>query len=240
MARSMIAIITPTGNRLQQLNLCKLFMSRQTYKGEIIWIIVDDCIPKTDLLLPDFKDNWIIISVCPTPVWKEGENTQARNISSGIDTLLSLVKKKDIEAIFIIEDDDYYKPTYLERTFENLKGFHITGERNTIYYNVVARSYIDNRNTFHSSLFQTAFTLDVLPNLTESYKSKYIDASLWDSIQNKNLFYEGLSIGIKGMQGRYGIGAGHVDPGNMVKDKNLKYLYSQIGEDYRLYEKYFK
>lgn len=237
----MIAIITPSGGRPAQFNLCKYFMKRQTYLGKVVWVIMDDCIPiSTDSVEIDFRDNWTIIKIYPIPIWEEGQNTQVRNISLGIEMLLRMYNKDEIEGIFIIEDDDYYKPEYLERMILRLKGFFITGEKNTIYYNVAYRRYIDNGNIYHTSLFQTAFTVDALPNLEKSYSDRFIDAALWNSLQNKNLFNEGnLSIGIKGMPGRYGIGAGHGNAGNMIEDKDFSYLKLIIGgEDAKLYERY--
>ena len=76
----MIALITPTGSRADQFKLCTMFMERQTYKGEVTWIIVDDAYPSTtDRVDKGFKDNWTIIKVYPTPIW-QGQNTQSRNM----------------------------------------------------------------------------------------------------------------------------------------------------------------
>ena len=37
-----ITLITPTCNRPEAFALCEYWMSRQTYSGEIQWIVVDD------------------------------------------------------------------------------------------------------------------------------------------------------------------------------------------------------
>jgi hypothetical protein len=236
----MIALITPSGGRPAQINFCAYFMSRQTYTGKVVWIIVDDCIPHTTDLIHDDRPNWTIIKVYPSPPWQQGQNSQARNISAGINTLLANYRKEDIEGIFIIEDDDYYKPYYLEKMAPRLTGFQATGERHTIYYNVFYQTYFTNPNTGHSSLFQTAFSMDALPIFEGCFREKFIDMIFWSRLTKVNLFNDGnLSIGIKGMPGRYGIGAGHTKLRNMPRDNNWQYLSFLIGEDANLYSRYF-
>ena len=234
----MIGLITPTGARQEQINLCQLWMSKQTYSGDVVWVIVDDAYPQTTNYIT--RPGWKIINVYPDPIWQSGENTQARNIAAGLNALLSAYKREEIEAIFIIEDDDYYKPFYLERMMLRLNGFWAAGERHTIYYNVVTRRHVTNPNNYHSSLFQTAFKVEAIQELENSLWHRFIDSEFWKNVKNGNLFNEGnLAIGIKGMAGRGGIGAGHKIAMNMQTDINLNYLKSQIGEDIKYYEQYY-
>ena len=169
----MIILITPTGSRQAQINLCKLWMQRQTYKGEVAWIIVDDAYPRT--IENVTRQGWDVVKIYPEPRWITGMNTQARNIAAGVNEAL---KHKDIKAIFIIEDDDYYKPYYLDEMMQRLNGFDLIGEMKTIYYNVLTRQHVTNPNTIHASLFQTAFTLNALPQLEKAFESKFIDCVL--------------------------------------------------------------
>lgn len=238
----MIALITPTGARPFQFNMCSRFMKRQNYTGKVAWIIVDDAIPRsTDKVTKDFRENWTIHKVYPMPAWYHGWNTQARNIAEGVRLLRMTYKPEEISAIFIIEDDDYYKPIYLTRMVERIKGFWAAGERNTIYYNVLYRRYIVNGNTGHSSLFQTALTWEGIDALIASFKDKFIDAKFWTIVKNKHLFNENnLAVGMKGMPGRGGIGAGHSRAMNMHLDMELKHLTKLIGnEDALLYAGYY-
>lgn len=204
-----IVLITPTGGRVKQIQLCAKWMKAQTYTGNVIWVIVDDCEPQTtEFITKDFKEDWTIIHHTPTPLWKSGDNTQARNIKAG----LAQIPEIPIAAIFIIEDDDYYSPKYLQIMMLMLGDFDLCGEKNTIYYNVAVKAARQCHNMQHSSLFQTAFKPSVIPYLEKilSKKVMYIDIELFKAPVKINLF-EGLnlSIGIKGLQGRRGIGNGH-------------------------------
>jgi hypothetical protein len=237
----MICLITPTGARPNQFSLCANWMKNQTYTGDVIWLIVDDAYPRsTDRVNEGFKDKWTIVKIYPTPVWS-GQNTQTRNIKAGIDTLLSSFDRKDIEAIFIIEDDDYYRPAYLERMMHLKGNYDIWGEVNTIYYNVFYRKYAANNNNAHVSLFQTAITVEGISGLESSYNQKFIDCVLWTKIRNKYLFFDNfLAVGMKGMPGRGGIGAGHSKMFSMLPDPGMLYLKNLIGEtDASLYERFY-
>jgi hypothetical protein len=233
-----IFLITPTGCRPAQFNLCQSFMKRQTYKGEVTWIIVDDCWPTTtDIVDKNFRENWTIKKIYPKPIWEPGKNSQGRNIAAAIN---EIKRQKDVKAIFIIEDDDCYGPTYLEEMMLRLKGFHAIGETNSIYYNVLSRTYFQHPNTAHASLFETAFTVDVIPVLEKFYQTQYIDVHFWSNVKNKSLFrINNLAIGIKGMPGRAGIGGGHTTLSRKPQDESMNHLKSLIGEDYKLYERYY-
>jgi len=245
----MIALITPTGSRLDQFRLCSMFMQRQTYKGEVTWIIVDDAYPSTtDFIGEGFKDKWTVIKVYPTPIWS-GQNTQSRNIAEGIDALLNNFNEKDIDAVFMIEDDDYYRANYLERMMARMSSFKVLGEMNTIYYNVLYRNYFVNRNTSHVSLFQLAFLPEMIPLFKTCYNERFIDFKFFEKLHAQQYVHRGevsmfnennLAIGIKGMPGRAGIGAGHSNSMPMYPDLGMVYLTSQIQEDAKLYERYYR
>lgn len=244
----MIALITPTGARQQQFDLCAMFMQRQSYTGEVTWIIVDDALPiTTNKVGVGFKDKWTIIKVYPEPIWS-GQNTQSRNIAVGIDALLDNYNEKDIEAILIIEDDDYYRANYLERMMNRIISVKVLGEINTVYYNVFYRGYLVNRNTSHVSLFQLAFRPEIIPLFKTCYNERFIDFKFFEKLHAQQfvqrgevgLFNEGnLAIGIKGMPGRKGIGAGHNRMTGIVSDQQMTYLKSQIQDDAKLYERYY-
>jgi hypothetical protein len=227
----MIALLTPTGGRPDQIKLCERWMQNQDYKGKVIWIIVDDCEPRTTENIK--RDGWSIKKIYPDPAWQPGQNTQARNIAAGINYIKTL---SDIESIFIIEDDDYYKSIYLSTMVEKLKDYDIAGELCTMYYNVKLRTWLRNGNMYWSSLFQTAFTPAVIPILEKIYYKKYIDYHLFPAVARKNMFTgNDLGVGIKGQNGRGGIGAGHQELASYKPDPAGAKLYELIGDDVKYY-----
>ena len=243
----MIVLITPTGCRKDQFNICQQLMKKQTYTGEVVWIIVDDFEPRTtDMVTEDFRPNWTIIKEYPQPFWQLGYNTQGRNISVGINAL-DRYKSEEIEGIFIIEDDDYYKPEYLDEMVKRLPGYLLIGETNTIYYNVAFRRYALNANKAHASLFQIAFKPELIPYLRKIYTEKFIDFVFFDIVRRAglndkiNLFFANyLAVGMKGMPGRSGIGAGHSRAFSMNVDSGMNYLNQLIGTaDAQLYSKFY-
>jgi hypothetical protein len=107
---------------------------------------------------------------------------------------------------------------------------------------VFFRRYFNNNNNCHASLFQIAFTPEAIPMFRECFPAKFIDAHFF-MLANRhgvNLFDENrLSIGIKGLPGRAGIGAGHGRAMNMKQDFNMNILSALIGEDKNLYERFY-
>lgn len=233
-----IALITPTGAREAQLRLCAKFMHRQSFTGEVCWVIVDDALPRSsDFIVRAFHYQWDILKVYPQPYWEEGQNTQGRNLKAGVDALLAAYHPSQIEAIYIIEDDDYYRPEYLQAMYDRKDLREVWGESHTIYYNVRLRRWIENQNAGWSSLFQTAFKVSALPLFEMLYTQKFIDYEFFRLAHSVNLFRttEKLSIGIKGQAGRRGIGAGHGFIPHMLFDADGLKLRELIGNDADLY-----
>lgn len=236
----MISLLTPTGARPKQIELCAEFMKRQDYKGDVLWVIVDDAEPRTtDFIKKDFRENWKIVKLYPERKWRPGMNTQASNMLSGLE----VINKHKVEAILIIEDDDYYKPKYISNMINKLHGFDITGEQNTIYYNVARKLWYPNANRLHASLFQIAFTEALLPMFRNVCQEncKYIDMRFfrraWGLKCKINLFDDvRFSVGMKGLGGRMGIGFGHrANTVKMRADPELVKLKELLGKDYIYY-----
>lgn len=235
----MIFLITPTGARPLQIKLCGEFMKRQTYKGDVTWIIVDDCKKRTtDFIGKDFIPNWDIVKMYPIPYWKIGDNTQGRNMTLMTDYILDNYRKKNIEAIYVIEDDDYYRPDYLVEMRKRIEGYDAAGETNTVYYNLRVRRWYEHANLTWSSLFQTVFTWKMIPLIQSLSKERLIDYAFFPKVENKNLFYmkRKLAIGMKGLPGRGGIGAGHEFIKHMIPDPEHKKLKQLLGKDYNFYD----
>lgn len=228
----MIVLITPTGARPDQFKLCAKYMKAQTYKGEVLWIIVDDADPKTTDVE---REGWTIQKIYPLPAWKVGQNTQGRNIKAGIDQV-----PKNAEAIFIIEDDDYYSPQYLEEMMKRSDNCLAWGESHTIYYNVKLQRWIENQNDKWSSLFQTAFKPGALKYFNQLYGEKFIDYAFFRICPKVKLFKlkNKLSVGMKGIPGRAGIGAGHGFIAHMAPDPTGEKLIELLGTNAKNYDRY--
>jgi len=234
----MIALITPTGAREYQLKLCAHYMAKQTYSGDVVWVIIDDALPRTsDFIKDDFRAGWHVLKGYPAPPWQIGQNTQGRNLKAGVDLLLQNYSKNKIEAIFIIEDDDFYRPQYLASMVALLDGCLVLGESQTIYYNVRLNRWIENGNDVWSSLFQTAFKPAALRWFELLYGEKFIDYAFFRLAEKPKLFRtpDKLSIGIKGIAGRAGIGAGNGFIPHMIPDESGAKLYELLKEDAHFY-----
>jgi GT2 family glycosyltransferase len=235
----MVFLITPSGGRPIQIKLCEQWMRNQTYSGQVVWIIVDDCLPTSIESIA--RDNWTIIKLYPQPYWSPGFNSQSRNIAIGLNAVVENYRRSDVEAVFIIEDDDYYSPRYLTEMMKRMGSYDAIGETHTIYYNVASRLHLKNMNTIHSSLFQTAFSYDAIDIMREAFNERFIDCKFWALVKNKYLFQaNNLSVGIKGMPGRGGIGAGHVASHYSSNDVNLNFLRALIGNDANHYSGYYR
>ena len=233
-----IALITPTGGRPEAFALCEKWIGQQTYKGEINWIVVDDCVPETRCTMGQ-------TIIRPKPAWRPGQNTQARNLRLALATA-GLGGK-----ILFIEDDDYYAPDYLSLVDQWLDEAALVGETHTRYYNVRCRSWHVCANKHHSSLCQTGFRAEILPLVVNacSGREQFLDMTLWSVAAERGRLHpfdphfspsahSGLCIGMKGLPGRLGIGMGHKRTKRWTPDPDMSMLRSWIGGDHLEYAGY--
>lgn len=205
----MLAIITPTGGRLQQLQTLRNCLKMQIFSEPILWIIVDDMLPYTAESIRKPNSNYTIHIEHPEPTWQQGMNTQFRNLYVAMQVLK---KHPEIDRFAIMEDDDCYMPLYLFIMNARLQHYDLIGEGNSVYYNPSIEKLRRMRNMEHISLFQTLFNVRVLDKVINALDAiKFIDIKLSAVIPNKHIFQLKIpmSIGIKGLPGRAGIGSGH-------------------------------
>lgn len=235
----MITVITCTGHRPEAFELCRKYISNQTVKVDQ-WIVVDDSISpkskiKINLTIPGTN-----AAVIPGPVlWEEGVNTQRPNMEAA----LKLVKG---DHIFIMEDDEFYKPNYIQTMLSALQTVEIVGEGNAKYFNLQMPGYKEMNNLGHASLCQTAMRKSMLQYLKNSVTSGelYFDIHLWKQVREKRIPHAmlnnlNLCVGIKGMPGRAGIGTGH-KTNDFFIDPSGAQLRKWIGQDFELYRPYLK
>jgi hypothetical protein len=236
-----VTLITPTGGRPEAFALCKRFVRRQTWGGPLQWIIVNDGRTGESGDLIAWRSGFAIQMVFPEPKWQHGQNTQARN-------LLAAIPEVAFDKVLFFEDDDHYAATYVEEMAAKLETYQIVGETRARYYHVPSRWYYQLQNEQHASLCQTGIRSDLLPQLASACEEtklrpvgmQYIDLQLWEKPSASRWLYpSNLSVGIKGLPGREGIGCGHRPDNNWSQDSaDLAILRSWIGSDVELYKEF--
>ena len=238
-----ITALTCTCDRPEAFALLENYVARQTVKPNP-WIVIDDgTVPvKTTL-----GQNVIYAPECRGP--QSMINKLKIAFAPGFIT-------SDI--VVIIEDDDYYTPTWIETCVKALSDgkCDLFGEGRAVYYNVRDRWWFEHANMTHASLCSTAFTKRIYPlmlnlaNAADRLPERdraYIDAPFWKSVagNRKRILDPGvggkrLVVGIKAMPGKVGYGGGHakLDPNARQDPKGAK-LISLIGTDCSLYEEFW-
>jgi len=214
----MIYLITPTGGRPEGIALLAEYISAQTYRGKMTWIVVDDCLPRTRI--PNVDSKITVESVHPHWAWRPGMNTQAACIKAGLELV------PDDAVALVLEDDDIYLPGHVACMVKALKDAELVGERISRYYNVATKRYRNLPSNRHASLCSTGVrgeALKLLRTVCDGAQAR-IDMRLWHGFRGpKRLLETANVIGIKGLPGRPGIGVGHqrtfgtIDSGNMLQ-----------------------
>lgn len=239
----LVTVITPTGHREKAFDLCKKYLLRQNYPlKRIQWIpVIDD---ENNKYLPNYspvEEDLLKLNqydpLLSSLLWNSGFNTQRYNI----DTSLPYIKG---EYIFFFEDDDFYYPNYISEYVELLQNFDLVGEGNAKYYHLPSHTYSEMRNYEHTSLASLAFNKKILPTFKRALHSGeiFFDIKFWELAKEegvKSLLFcnKNLSIGIKGLPGRPGIGIGH-KPEGWTSDPFGKKLIEWVGEDHKLYKEF--
>lgn len=215
-------------------------MARQDYPGRVEWIIVDD--GPAPILPGWLRPNWRRTIVRPRPFWREGENTQGRNLWAGLDVAEHLAHEGGYELrLTVVEDDDWYAPQWLSRIATALDHADLAGEAPARYYNVRSRRFSRLGNYAHTSLRCTGLARAAITAFRETLKvpQQLYDWALWRAFDGKkDLFAGELTVGIKGLPGPEGVGAGHEDSAGRP-DPGCRILETWLGADSGLYEEFY-
>lgn len=228
-----VTVITPTCDQPTGLRLCEGYLARQTYRGEVQWIVVDDGVTPARLSRP-----------CEY-IWRPREPgcTGAQSLCRNLLAAVPLVRGA---IVAIVEHDDYYAPTHLERLVAALvdEGRLIAGDDEQRYYHVGQRVWrvFQNRG---ASLCQTAFRVALLPLFEQVIRqalrrdSYGVDGAFWEQApaHAKALAHAtGTVVGIKGLPGRPGLGIGHRPTGPLWRaDPDGATLRAWLGDDAAAY-----
>lgn len=221
----LITVITATGARPEAFARCEYYMKRQTVKLPLQWLVVDDHYDKE----PTRCTMDCQIYIKGPKLWRPGINTQRPNLDAAIPYIKG-------DYVFVWEDDDWYAPDYFEHMLRLLKHYKAVGEGNSSYYNIAARKWKQWKNLDHCSLCQTGFRAELIPRFEEAVNSGelFMDMALWRVFYCHHLkpfifLNQNLVVGIKGMPGRHGIGAGHDPDHTFISDPGFKKLDELIG-----------
>jgi len=204
--KSMITAITPTGDRPLAFELCQQWMANQTRQPDQ-WLVIDDGKVAMELEQPLPMMQY----VRREPQIDDPKHTLILNMQIALPLITG-------NKVIVIEDDDYYAPSYIEEMSNRLDQHEIVGIMRAKYYHLPSGGYFQCDNTTHASLAETGFRVSVTPEFSEIWDgnggSSLLDFRLWHKVGRARglLFIDidnPLYLSIKGLPGRTGIGGGH-------------------------------
>lgn len=221
-----ITLITPTSDRPRAFALCERWIARQTYPGKIHWIVIDDGSVKVQCTM---GQNHLRREPAP-----DRAQSFRRNLLAGL-------YRVETDLVAFVEDDDWYHADYLARLVDGLQGRELYGEGRAKYYHVGTRRHREYANLGHASLCQTGLRSSLLPWLKqriERHESTFVDLHMWKHAPATVKRVEPQSrhcVGLKGLPGKRGIGAGHRMDERFPVDADGSVLRSWIGDDAEIY-----
>lgn len=220
-----IGIIIPDRNdRPNFLENCRRMIKAQTFREGINHI-------KSILVVSDPAEN--------------DECDITKRYKKGYDKLSSGLLGFEFDIIFLMENDDYYHPDYMQAmldAWETAGRPDIFGTNYTYYYHIGIKKYFKLTHTTRASAMNTM----IKPGLNFKWcpdNEPYTDIHLWETIKNKDLFgpEKIISIGIKHGIGKCG-GKCHTDRlGKYTEnDKDFSFLKEVMKDDNESFEFYSK
>ncbi len=161
----MITLLTATNNRAKQFSYVQDCIKKQTYKGPLQWIVAST----TGFEGYSFECNQLLLTGWSKP----GRCDMNAN-------LLAACLMAHGDSIFIIEDDDYYSPGYLDYMLARLEEVPLLGLLPYHCYHLPSNTW-ELVNSNYSPLASTAFRLEVMPTFQQCLGTgkKEVDQMLW-------------------------------------------------------------
>lgn len=217
-----ISVVTPTADRPIAFALAEKMMARQTMIADE-WIVADGGAVPVECTAGQIHVQ------DPRPA---GAANFAHNLLNGLARARG-------DVLIIVEDDDWYAPTHIERMVDMAERFPLVGADGVAqYYNVAHRCWRTFKNV-GASMSQTAIRRELWPQFAAMIRmciernTFAIDATFWRSVQQQQWGIVGAMtvIGIKGLPGSAGLGVGHRPVAGWADDQNLTQLRAWIGRD---------
>ncbi|CAB4152372.1 hypothetical protein UFOVP606_7 [uncultured Caudovirales phage] len=197
-------VIPDTNNRPMFLKHCLDMMERQTIAPDYIRVVNESSgIPNTDTTYRYRK---------------------------GLDTIFN---QYDCDVCFFIENDNWYKNTYIE---EMLKAWELAGKPNlfgqstTIYYHLGLRKFKRMSHPYRAAMFSSMVTKDILNVPLCADTEVFIDKYLWKQNIFKATFISDKTIclGIKHEKDSCASVSNSNNFPYDIDDSDLKYLKSVV------------
>jgi len=235
-----VVVVTPTGDRPASLARQARYLQRSVLPAGTnpSWIVIDDGVVP---YAPPRIDGWRTVYSRPKPM--QGISL-LRNLVVGLAEAVLCGP----DYVLIWEDDDWYSPSRIENQVGALiRGkadkVYLHGPASSIYYHVPQRMWRLMPNPRHASLFETAFSKELIFPMMEYFKDVEgdrisVDRSIWSHFSSSGKIDPVTvcrdSVGIKGMPGRKGIGCGHRPPtspkNDWVSDPDRMFLTKLVGD----------
>lgn len=151
------------------------------------------------------------------------------------------LRNKGLDVIFLIEDDDWYSPDYLEHligAWRQNGNPDIFGTRYTIYYHILYKCHFTMHHADRASAMNTLIKPDLHFNWCND-TDRYTDMHLWSTLKGITFNPERIiSVGIKHGVGLTG-GDTHTNKLHRYKEKTLNLSEVMDKESFEFYSNYF-
>lgn len=249
----MITLITPTRSRPVSFSLAEKWMARQTFQ-DFRWIVVNDS-PEEDQDRYAYTLGQKVVRrkheeappFANVMIQQEGDQFPKpllrHNHSLCENVLAGLKAAGRADRFAIIEDDDWYGPTYLENLNRLLDSADLAGFNQACYYNLRFRRWKYLRNESHCSLASTGFRRSVVP-LVRTIAERgdpFIDLQLWNEWDGSKALENTkqprpLMVGLKGNSEHAGVSIPNHEQPVGTEDLGGKVFREWLGLDANEYE----
>jgi len=229
-----LTVITPTGDRPEQFELCKKIMRKQTLQPDQ-WLVVDD--------------GHTPLEPCPEFTYLRAKWDVPAGICTLKRNLLRAIPNVSGAKVVIIEDDDWYPANYLEMVSNALDSCEVYGNHHRRYINLSQRSCRTFSQKQYSIWSGTGFRKELLPELynvcSKDLNSHAVDTNFYEKLMSSkhkvelSWQSENLPVGFKGWGvGREGATPAHSKASKFEHNTNLVKLIDWVGSDAVDYFKY--
>jgi len=220
-----VTVITATADRPIPFAFCERWMARQTFSGDMQWLVVDGGEEPIKCKLGQEH-----IKTFPAL----GADNLLNNLWTGL-------QHARYPKILFVEDDDWYDPTYIEIMDALLDKHDLVGSYPPIAFNVKYRRYFIFKCYGRTSLSRTGITvkhLNIFRRLLLKH-SEHVDQALWPNILGGYIFKARICVSIKGLPGKLGYTPFHLRVSRWRADPKLRILRSWLGEDCEVYAPFY-